>query len=278
LKIPVKIIEPRKGFKNINFSELFSYRDLLMFMVLREIKVLYKQTILGFSWAIIRPLFSMIIFSLIFGKLAKIDSNGIPYPLFSYMALVPWVYFSTAITKSTQSLINSSAMLSKVYFPRLIIPFTPILSGLVDFIISLIIVFVLMFWYGIKLNAQIIIVPYLIFIMIITSSGIGMWLSAMAIQYRDIRHGIQFLAQLLMYAAPVVWPSTLLIEKFGNQAYLWYSLYPMVGVIEGFRASFLGFSPIPWDSILIGSISAIVIFFSGVVYFNQKEKLFADVC
>ncbi|HIK63120.1 MAG TPA: ABC transporter permease [Flavobacteriales bacterium] len=246
-------------------------------MVLREIKVLYKQTILGFTWAIIRPVFSMIIFSIIFGKLAKIPSDGIPYPIFSYAALVPWIYFSTAMTKSTGSLVGNAGIFTKVYFPRLIIPLTPVIAGLVDFLIALAIVLVLMAYYSIMPTMNIFWLPFLTFIMIITSAGIGMWLSALAIQYRDVRHAINFLSQLMMYAAPVVWPVSLLHEKLGESFSFWYGLYPMAGVIEGFRSALIGQNPMPWNLIFLGSITGFALFISGAFYFKRKERIFADV-
>ena len=257
--------------------ELIEYKDLLYFMVMREIKVLYKQTILGFTWAILRPVISMIIFSIIFGKLAKLPSDGIPYAVFSYTALVPWIYFSTSLTKSSNSLIAGAGMLSKIYFPRLIIPITPVFAGLIDFIIALIIVFFLMFYYSLIPTINIIWLPLLVFLMVLCSSGIGMWLSALAIQYRDIRHATQFLAQLLMYCAPVVWPASLISDKLGEHYLLLYGLYPMVGVIEGFRSCLIGQNPMPWDLIGMGFISSIILFFSGMLYFKNRESIFADV-
>ena len=270
-------IRPKVGWSSINFKELFLYRDLIFFMTLREIKVLYKQSILGFLWAIIRPVFSMIIFSIVFGKMAKIPSDGIPYPIFSYAALVPWTYFSTSMTKSTQSLIGSSSIFTKVYFPRLIIPITPVLSGLLDFFIALIIVFLMMGFYGIAITANILWLPLLIMIMVITSTGIGLWLSSLAIQYRDVRHAIQFLSQLLMYAAPVVWPVTLLTENFGDRILFWYGLYPLAGVIEGFRSALIGVNPMPWELIVVGFFSSLTILVTGAFYFKRKERFFADV-
>ena len=246
-------------------------------MVKREVTVLYKQTILGFLGAILRPVLSMIIFSIIFGNLAKIPSDGVPYPIFSYTALVPWIYFSTAMTKSTQSLISGTSIFTKVYFPRLIIPLTPVISGLVDFIISLGVVGVLMAYFHIVPTWNILWLPLLVIIMIMTSAGIGMWLSAMAIQYRDVRHGIQFLSQLLMYAAPVVWPVSLISDVFGDNMVLWYGLYPMAGVIEGFRSALIGTNPMPWDLILMGTISSGVLLLTGALYFRRKERIFADV-
>ena len=275
--VPQIVIEPQKGWQLIDWKEIKEYKDLFYFLVLRDIKALYKQTVLGFAWAIIRPVFSMIVFSVVFGGLAKIPSDGIPYPIFSYAALVPWTYFSTAMTASTSSLIGGASIFTKVYFPRLIIPLTPVLSKLVDFGIAFVILFGLMAWYGIAPTLNVLWVPLLIILMILTSSGIGMWLSAMAIQYRDIPHGIQFLSQLLMYAAPVVWPVSLISEKFGESAKLIYGLYPMAGVIEGFRSALLGHNPMPWDLIGMGTLTAIVLFITGALYFKRKERIFADV-
>lgn len=275
--MPEIIIEPEEGWQIINWKEIVEYRDLFYFLVLRDIKALYKQTVLGFAWAIIRPVFSMIVFSVVFGGLAKVPSDGIPYPIFSYVALVPWTYFSAAMTGSTSSLISTTGIFTKVYFPRLIIPLTPILSQLMDFGIAFVVLFGLMAWYRIPPTINIVWVPLLILLMILTSSGIGMWLSALAIQYRDIPHGIHFLSQLLMYAAPVVWPVSLIAGKFGDPAKLFYGLYPMAGVIEGFRSALLGQNPMPWDLIGMGTISAITLFLTGVLYFRSKERIFADV-
>lgn len=271
------IIESKKKFQFFNLRELYNYKDLMYFLVLREIKVLYKQTILGFSWAIIRPLFSMVIFSIVFGGLAKIPSDGIPYPVFSYTALVPWIYFSSGLTKSSQSLIGNLNIFTKVYFPRIFIPLSPIISGIIDMLIALGLLFVLMFYYNIMLSINIIWLPLLILIMFITTSGLGFWLSALAVQFRDVRHAITFLTQLMMYSAPVVWPSSMLLEKYGENIYLLYGLYPMAGVIEGFRCALLGTSAMPWSLILIGSFSSILIFISGLIYFKSKENIFADV-
>ena len=275
--VPTIVIEPKKGWQLIDWKEIKEYRDLFYFLVLRDIKALYKQTVLGFAWAIIRPVFAMIVFSVVFGKLAKIPSDGIPYPIFSYAALIPWTYFSTAMTGSTQSLINSKSIFTKVYFPRLVIPLTPVLSKLVDFLIAFIILVGLMVWYRIVPTLNIIWLPFLIILMIFTASGIGMWLSALAIQYRDIKHGIEFLSQLLMYAAPVVWPVSLITENFSDNVRLIYGLYPMAGVIEGFRSALLGHNPMPWDLIGMGTLTSFVLFFTGALYFKRKERIFADV-
>ena len=267
----------KKGWEFINWKVIREYKDLFYFLVLRDVKALYKQTVLGFAWAIIRPVFSMIVFSVVFGGLAKVPSDGIPYPIFSYTALIPWTYFSTAMISSTQSLISGRGIFTKVYFPRLIIPLTPAFSKLVDFFIAFIILFVLMAYYKIVPTINILWVPLLIILMILTASGIGMWLSALAIQYRDIPQGIQFLSQLLLYSAPVVWPVSLISEKFGETTKLIYGLYPMAGVIEGFRSALIGHNPMPWDFIGMGTFTSIVLFFTGALYFKRKERIFVDV-
>jgi len=273
----VIVIKPKSGWQLIDWKELIEYRDLFYFLIKRDVLAIYKQTVMGFTWALIRPVFSMIIFSVIFGGLAKVPSDGIPYPIFSYVALIPWTYFSAAMNASTQSLISGKGIFSKVYFPRLIIPLTPIFSKLVDFTIAFIILFGLMAWYGISPTVNLVFLPILILIMMLTASGIGMWLSAMSIQYRDIPQGVGFLSQLLMYAAPVVWPLSLLQERFGESATLIYGIYPMAGVIEGFRSSLLGHNPMPWELISIGTLTAIFLFISGALYFKKKERIFVDV-
>lgn len=270
---PVIEIKPKSGWRLIDVKELAAYRDLFFFLVWRDIKVVYSQTVLGFLWAIIRPVFSMIVFSIVFGRLAHVPSDNVPYPVFSYAALIPWTYFSTALTNSTQSLISNVNMITKVYFPRLIIPLTPVLAGLVDFAISFVVLAVLMAWYRIVPTVDILVLPLLILLMMLTASGVGMWLSAMAIQYRDIRHAMTFLIQLLMYAAPVVWPVSLVPHSYR----LVYGIYPMAGVIEGFRSALIGTTPMPWDLISIGAASALTIAISGAFYFRRMERVFADV-
>tara|TARA_Y100000031_G_scaffold82821_1_gene91132 strand:+ start:305 stop:1159 length:855 start_codon:yes stop_codon:yes gene_type:complete len=271
------VIKPKSGWQLVDWKELIEYRDLFYFLVKRDVLAIYKQTVLGFTWAIIRPVFTMVVFSVVFGGLAKIPSDGIPYPIFSYTALIPWTYFAAAMNASTQSLISGKGIFTKVYFPRLIIPLTPVISKLVDFAIAFVILFGLMAWYGISLTVNLVFLPILILMMMLTASGIGMWLSAMAIQYRDIPQGVGFLSQLLMYAAPVVWPLSLLKERFGESAVLVYGIYPMAGVIEGFRSALLNHSPMPWELIGIGILTAIFLFISGALYFKSKERFFVDV-
>lgn len=276
----VTVIEPSSRWRWVDWRELLAYRDMLRFLVWRDIKARYAQTVVGLGWAVIRPVFSMIVFSVIFGGLARVPSDGVPYPIFSYTALVPWTYFSTAMTQSTGSLVTNMNMITKVYFPRLIIPLAPVVAGLVDFCIAFAVLGALMVFYGFAPTAGAALLPVFVLLMVLTAFGIGMWLSAMAIQYRDVQHGIQFGSQLLMYAAPVVWPASLIGEKFPESEGLIrvvYGLYPMAGVIEGFRATLLGTRPIPWDLIGMGSISAIILCVTGALYFRRMERIFADV-
>lgn len=267
------IIKPKTGWQLLDWKEIKEYKDLIYFLILRDVKALYKQTVLGFSWAILRPFIKMIVFSIIFGGLAKIPSDGIPYSLFVYVGLVPWEYFSTSLTRSTSSLITGSGIFTKVYFPRLILPIVPCIAVLVDFVIALSIVFILMIYYGYAISITIFYLPILMILMILTSAGLGMWLSALAIQYRDVPYGVQFLVQILMYAAPVIYPISWMPESYR----IYLAIYPMYGVIEGFRAAILGQIAMPWDLIGIGAISAIIMFISGAYYFKKKERIFADV-
>lgn len=271
------VIESSKGKKILDFKELFYYKDLLYFFVLRDITVLYKQTILGILWAILNPIFQMVVFSVIFGKLASIPSDGIPYPIFSFAGILPFNYFSQSLSTASLSLVSSTGIFTKIYFPRILIPLTPVLSKLADFFVAFLILIGMMIFYNIYPTWNILFLPILIFLMILTSMGLGMWFSSLAIQYRDIKFALNFVTSLLMYAAPVVYPASLILQKAGYGFYLLYGLYPMVGVIEGFRASLLGVSEMPWDIIGIGSISSILIFISGAVYFKRTERIFADV-
>jgi lipopolysaccharide transport system permease protein len=272
-----KIIISSENSASTSFHELKGYFDLLFFMVLRDIKVLYKQTILGFTWAFIRPFITMVIFTFIFGNLAKIPSDNIPYPIFTYSALLPWLYFSSSVVKSTQSLIGGRSMYTKVYFPKIIIPLTPVLSSLADFLISNVILFLMLFYFKIVPSLNLLWFPYLMFIMVINTAGFSFWFSSLSVQYRDVKHAINFVSQLLMYAAPVVWPISLLIEKFGENFIYFYSIYPMVGIIEGFRSSIIPTNEFPILLVFISSLSSFFIFISGFYYFCKKDKYFADI-
>jgi lipopolysaccharide transport system permease protein len=215
----------------------------------------------------------MIVFTIVFGTLAKINSDGVPYSIFSYTALVPWAYFSGALSSSSGSLLSSSGMMTKVYFPRLVIPLAPVISKLIDFCIAFLILIFMMIYFGFTPSIQIVFIPFLILIMMLTASGMGMWLTAMAIQYRDINYAMGFLAQLLMYAAPVVYPASNVPEQFR----LFYGCFPIAGVIEGFRSILLQTNPMPWDLIGMGSIVSALLFISGAFYFRRMEQYFADV-
>lgn len=269
----VTVIDPSAGGALIDWEELWSFRDLFYFLVWRDIKARYAQSVLGVGWVVFQPVFSMIVFTIVFGKLAKISSDGVPYAIFSYTALVPWTYFSGALTAVSGSVITSSKMLSKVYFPRLLIPLTPILSKLVDFVVAMCILFGLMLWYRIPPTRWALAAPLLVLLLMLTAAGLGMWLTSLAAQYRDVRYAMSFVVQMLMYAAPVVYPTSKIPEQFR----MIYALNPMVGVIEGLRASFLGTIPMPWDLIAVGSLTASLIAVVGLIYFKHTERYFADV-
>ena len=257
----------------IDWPELWRYRDLFYFLVWRDVKTRYAQSILGVGWAVIQPVFSMVVFTIVFGNLAQVSSDGVPYALFSYAALVPWTYFSGALTASSSSLISSSNMITKVYFPRLVIPLAPVLGKLVDFAIAMLILFGLMVAFGYAPTIWILFLPVLILLMMLTASGMGMWLTALAIQYRDVNYAMNFVVQLLMYAAPVVYPASSVPDQYR----VLYGLFPMAGVIEGFRSALLGANPMPWDLIIPGAITALIIFTTGALYFRRMERYFADV-
>lgn len=257
----------------INWRELWHYKDLFFFLVWRDVKTRYSQSILGIGWAVIQPVFSMIVFTIVFGNLAKINSEGVPYAIFSYTALVPWTFFSSSLSSASGSLISSKNLITKVYFPRLIIPISPVLAKMLDFGISFLILIGLMFWFGVKPTIWSLMIPLFILLMMLTAAGVGMWLTALSIQYRDINYGSNFFIQLLMYASPVIYPASSIPEKFQ----MIYAINPMVGVIEGFRAALLGTRAMPWEYLIIGSIMAVVFFISGALYFRSMERYFADV-
>jgi lipopolysaccharide transport system permease protein len=268
----VTVIKPKSGWQVIDIKELIEYRDLFYFLVWRNIKVLYAQTILGFSWAILQPLIQIAIFTVIFGKVAKVSTDGIPYILFSSVAIIPWTYMSQTMTKSSQSLVTDQNMLGKIYFPRLIFPLTPILAGLVDFSISLILLLLLMFYYNILPTWNMLLFPLFVLLMVSISTGVGLWLSAMAIRFRDVKHALPFAIRMLMYSAPIVYSASSIPDKYR----FFYSLNPIVSVIEGYRACLLGL-PFPWLYILPGLVTALILVLSGAFYFKRMERVFVDV-
>lgn len=268
------VIDTEKRFRKlIDWKELWRYRDLFWFLVWRDIKTRYAQSVLGVGWAIIQPVFSMIVFTVVFGNLAEVNSEGVPYAIFSFTALVPWTFFSNSLSSSSGSLVTSKNMITKVYFPRLVIPIAPVLATLLDFLISFLVLLGLMLWFGIFPTWHALLIPLLVLLMVFTSAGIGMWLTALAIQYRDIRYGSTFFVQLLMYASPVIYATSSIPEQYQH----FYALNPMVGVIEGFRAALLGTRAMPWEFLGIGTGMALIFFVSGAIYFRRMERFFADV-
>ena len=266
------VITPKSGWQVINIAELIEYRDLFFFLVWRDIKVLYAQTILGFLWAILQPLTQIVIFTIIFGKVAKISTDGIPYILFSSVAIIPWTYLTQSMTQSSQSLITGQKMLGKVYFPRLLFPLTSVFARLVDFGISLLIILILCFFYKVYPTWNLLLLPALVLLMISVSSGVGLWLSSMAIRFRDVKYAMSFIIRMLMYTAPIVYSASSIPEKYR----FLYSLNPIVAVIEGYRACLLG-GTIPWQYIIPGTITSVVMLLSGAMYFKKMERIIVDV-
>lgn len=265
-------IEPSKNWLSIELKELWFYRELLFFLSWRDIKIRYQQTVLGFSWAILQPFMTMVVFSLFFGKLGKIPSEGLPYPIFNYTALLPWTFFEQAITNSTNSLVANSNMVTKVYFPRLFVPISSVLSGLVDFAIAFLVLIGMMLFYKVTPTSGIFLLPVFMLLAFITAMGVSLWMSALNVKYRDVRFVVPFLTRFWFFATPVTYPSTLLSEPWRTL----YGLNPMVGVVEGFRWALLGTDP-PQTMIYLSAVVAVVILLTGLLYFNRTEKTFADV-
>ena len=270
---PYLIIKPKKGWQLIDFKELSEYRDLFYFLVARDVKVRYKQTVLGGLWAIIQPLFLMVIFTLFFGYLAKVPSDGVPYPIFNYTAMVAWSYFASAITFSSNSLVQETALISKVYFPRMLVPLAPIIAFLLDFAVSLIILIGMMFYYRVYPTIMVLFLPLLLLLMMLTASGVGMFLAAVNAKYRDVRYTITFLVQFWMFASPVVYPASIIPAKY----HLIYAINPMAGVIEGFRSALLGPVAFPTDMLLVSTVVSVILLIFGALYFRRTERYFADV-
>jgi len=267
-------IEPSKGWVSLKLRELWEYRELLYFLTWRDIKVRYKQTVLGAAWAIIQPFFTMVVFSLFFGNLAKIPSDGIPYPIFSYTALVPWTFFAYGLSQSSNSLVASSNLLKKIYFPRLVIPIASVLSGVVDFVLAFIVLLIMMLAYGIVPTINVLLLPLFLLLAFTTSLGVGMWLSAMNVQFRDVKYTISFVTQFWMFATPIAYPSSLIENALLRTI---YGINPMTGVIEGFRWALLDTDTAPGPIIIVSSLTAALLLISGTFYFRRMEKTFADV-
>ena len=266
-------LEPSRGWVPLKVRDLFAYRELLYFLVWRDLKVRYKQTALGATWAIIQPVMTMLIFSLFFGRLAKMPSDGIPYPIFSFAALVPWTFFSLGLAQASNSLVGSGHLIKKVYFPRLIIPIATVLSAVVDFLLAFAVLLLMMLHYGIAPTIDVLTLPLFLLLALITSLGVGLWLSALNVEFRDVRFIVPFLTQFWMFATPIAYPSSLLHEPWRTL----YGINPMVGVVEGFRWALLGSSHAPGPFILVSTTAALFILISGAFYFRRMEKNFADL-
>ena len=270
---PIWRIEPSRGWVSLKLNELWEYRELLYFLTWRDIKVRYKQTALGAAWAIIQPLFTMIVFLMFFGRLAKIPSDGIPYSLFCYAGLVPWTFFANGLTQSSNSLVGSSNLITKVYFPRLTIPLATVMAGVVDFLLAFSLLIGMMVWHQVVPSWNIVWLPLFLLLALITALGVGLWLSALNVEYRDVRYVVPFITQFWMLATPIAYPSSLMNPKWR----LVYGLNPMVGVVEGFRWSLLGTGNSPGPMLAVSATASVLILIGGAFYFRRMEKTFADV-
>ncbi len=270
---PTSVIAPSRGWVPIRVGELWEYRELLYFLIWRDVKVRYKQTVLGAAWAIIQPVCTMLVFSLFFGRLARIPSDGVPYPVFAYAALVPWMFFATGLNQSADSLVGSANLIKKVYFPRLVVPLASVTSGIIDFGLSFAVLLGLMAWYGIAPTLNVLWLPLLAVLALVTALGVGLWLSALNVEFRDVRYTVPFLVQFWLFATPIAYPSSLLPEQWRPV----YGLNPMVGVVEGFRWALLGTETRPGPMVLASAVAALVVLVSGAFYFRRMERTFADV-
>lgn len=271
---PTVVIAPAGRWSGLDVRELWNYRGLFFFLVWRDIQIRYAQTVLGAGWAVLQPVLTMLVFTIIFGRFANIPSDGAPYAVFSLAALVPWTYFSTALSGASNSLVSNTNLITKVYFPRLVIPFTPVLAGLVDFAIALVILLLVMFGFGLAVPAaSALVLPVVLLVMMLTAAGMGCWLAALNLRYRDVKYVTPFLVQVWMYASPIVYPMSLVPERYRSI----YALNPMAGAIEGFRAALLRTSAVSWSTIGISLGIGALLFVSGVYYFRRAERVFADV-
>jgi lipopolysaccharide transport system permease protein len=271
--LPVLRIAPSQGWVSLQLKELYAYRELLYFLIWRDIKVRYKQTALGAAWAIIQPFFTMLVFSLFFGRLAKMQSDGLPYPVFAYAALVPWTFFAQGLSQASDSLVGSANLIRKVYFPRLAIPVGTVAGGVVDFALAFGVLLLLMFYYGVRPGWQIVWLPLLLLLALVTALGVGLWLSALNVKFRDVKYVVPFVTQFWMFLTPIAYPSSLLPEVWRPV----YALNPMVGVVEGFRWALLGTDTAPGPMLGVSATVALLLLASGAFVFRRMEKSFADV-
>jgi lipopolysaccharide transport system permease protein len=269
---PALVIRPSRGWVALNLAELWQYRELIYFLTWRDIRVRYKQTALGAAWAVIQPFFTMIVFSIFFGWLAKIPSDGLPYPIFAYCALLPWQLFAHSLTQSSNSLVANQHLITKVYFPRLVIPISTVLAGLLDFLIAFVFLIGMMIYYGMAPTAAAWTVPLFVLLALEIALGVGLWLSALNVQYRDVRYAIPFLTQLWLFATPIAYPSSLIPPQWRA----FYGLNPMAGVVEGFRWALLGTGNPPGALLLVSVAATLIVLLSGLYYFRRMERTFAD--
>lgn len=270
---PEILIAPSKGWASLGLGELWEYRELVYFLVWRDIKVRYKQTVLGATWAVIQPFMAMVVFSIFFGDFAQVPSDGLPYPIWNYAAMVPWQFFANSLANSSNSLVSGSNMIKKIYFPRLALPLATVFAGVVDFVLAFSVLLLMILFYGILPTAKVLWLPFFLLVAFITSLGVGLWFSAMNVQFRDVRYTVPFITQLWLFATPIVYPSSIIPEQWR----LLYSINPMVGVVEGFRWAMLGTDTAPGPIIIVSSLTAVGLLVSGVYYFRRMEKTFADV-
>jgi len=274
LEIPLTTLRPAKGWSMINLRDLWLYRELIFFMTWRDLKVRYKQTYLGVSWAVLKPFLTIVVFSIFFGNLAKVPSDGVPYPIFAFTALLPWELFANALSIASRSLVQNSHMITKIYFPRIILPLSSILAGLVDFLIAFVILIGMMLYFKIPLTTAIWTLPLFLILTIVTALGVGLWLAALNVLYRDINYITPFLTQFWFFISPVAYPTSLLPSKW----HLVYALNPMTGVVEGFRWALLGTAQgAPGPILLVSCLISILVLISGLIYFRRTERLFADM-
>ena len=269
----VTVIEPRRAWRLLDFRELWAYRELLWVLAGRDIRVRYKQTVLGAAWAVLQPVMTMLVFSVFFGDLAKVPSDGIPYPVFAFAALLPWQLFARSLTESGNSLVGNQSLITKVYFPRLVIPMSAVLAGLVDFAIAFVVRVGMMWYYAIVPTIAVLLLPLFVLFTVVTALAVGLWLSSLNVKYRDVRHSIPFLAQFWMFATPVAYPSSLVPESWRAL----YGLNPMAGVVEGFRWALLGKSEGPGPMVAVSAAAVAVLLIGGLMYFRRVERTFADV-
>lgn len=267
------VIRPSTGWRTLDLTEIWRYRELLIFLTRRDISVRYKQTVLGAAWAVLQPVLLMIVFTAVFGTLARVPSDGLPYPLFAFAGLLPWQLFAFALTESSNSLVANQRLITKVYFPRLVIPLASILPAVVDFGIAFLVLVVLMMWFGVVPTAAVIALPIFVGLALMTALGVGIWLSALNVEYRDVRYTLPFLTQLWLFATPIVYPASLLPEPWRTLL----GLNPMAGVVEGFRWALLGTPAPSAPLLLVSSGVALVLLLTGALYFRRLERGFADV-